>query len=152
MRSTEELRTELTTFTAIVQESLGPRVRVQRDAEGCPFVQGRTGRLEWRGLGVDGTARVYAFTDRAKMIAKLLAIPGVHRHQIGDQEAVGWIAAEDRAALRAVAALFHTRIRRIVTEAMREAGREASRHLRGPAPGSQSAPPSHADPSGKAQA
>jgi hypothetical protein len=49
MRSTEELRTELTTFTAIMQESLGPRVRVQRDAEGCPFVQGRTGRLEWRG-------------------------------------------------------------------------------------------------------
>ena len=68
-------------------------------------MQGRTGRLEWRGGAVDGTARVYAFTDRAKMIAKLLAIPGVHRHQIGDQEAAGWIAAEDRAALRAVAAL-----------------------------------------------
>jgi len=41
------------------------------------------------------------------MIAKLLAVPGVHRHQIGDQEAAGWVAADDHPALLTLAALSH---------------------------------------------
>lgn len=47
------------------------------------------------------------------MIPRLLAVPGVHRWQMGDDEAAVWIAAADVGALRAVARLLRTRIRRV---------------------------------------
>jgi hypothetical protein len=100
-------------FRGIIVPVLGPRVRLLADPEGWPLVPARLGRLEWRGLAPAGrVARVYAFTDRRRMIRPLLAIPDVHRCQTGDGEATVWIAAEDTAALRAVAQLLRTRIRR----------------------------------------
>jgi hypothetical protein len=87
------------------------------DVEGWPMVLGRYGRLEWRGVeagegSAHGTRRIYAYTPRRRMIARLLAMPGVHRWQTGDAEAAVWIAAEDVAALRMVARLLRIRVRR----------------------------------------
>jgi hypothetical protein len=78
---------------------------------------GRYGRLEWRGVEAGegpahGIRRVYAYTPRGRTIARLLAVAGVNRWQTGDDEAAVWIAAEAVAALRTVARLFRTRVRR----------------------------------------
>ena len=123
MRLTDALRAEHETFRALILPVLGPRVRIRRDPrelEGWPEVPARYGNLHWRGREWrTGEARIWAFTDRPRMIAKLLAIPGVHRWQTwvhrwqtGDTEAAVWIAPEDAEAIRAVARLLRTRIRR----------------------------------------
>lgn len=123
MKPTTELLAERLTFQRIIVSALGPRARLKLDAEGWPFVPGRLGRLEWRGADPAGTHLVFGFTDRPRLIAKLCALPGVHRWQIGQTEAAVSIAAEDAATLQAVARIFHTRIRREprpMTEAQRE--------------------------------
>jgi hypothetical protein len=59
------------------------KYRVDRDAEGFPVIPGRLGRIEWH----DPEGRELAiYTDRPRLFARLLAIPGVRRHQTGDQE------------------------------------------------------------------
>ena len=93
-RLTDALRGEHAQFSAIIVPALGPRTRVVADVEGWPLVPGRLGRLEWRGVEAGegparGTRRVYAYTPRRRMIARLLAVPGVHRWQTGDDEAAG---------------------------------------------------------------
>jgi hypothetical protein len=115
--STRELRHERATFRVFVEQALGPRIRVRVDAEGWPLSPGKYGRLEWRGgeAGAGparGTSRLYAYTDRPRLIARLSAIPGVHRHQIGAQEAACWMAADDLEAIRAVGQLLRLRVRR----------------------------------------
>ena len=70
-----------------------------RDVEGFPVIQGRLGRIEWH----DEERRELAvYTDRLRLFARLLAIPGVKRHQTGDQElralSRGRRPAADRAA------------------------------------------------------
>lgn len=49
-----------------------------------------------------------------------MVVPGVHRWQMGDDEAAVWIAAGDVAALQTVARLLRTRVRRAT-----ETGRSA---------------------------
>ena len=116
---TSETREEWARFEPLVLAAFGPRVRRIRDAEGWPLVPGQYGRIEWRGVeaeggaGVTGTSRLYAYTDRPRMIAKLRAIPGAHPHQIGDKEAAFWIAADDQPALQAVGVLLRLRVRRL---------------------------------------
>jgi hypothetical protein len=117
MRLTDELQAERETFRAIIRPALGPRARVTLAPEGWPMVPGRYGHLEWRGVEAGaGPARrdrrVYAFTGRARMIAKLYALRGVHRWQMGDAEAGVWIAADAVEGLRGAARLLQTRIRR----------------------------------------
>lgn len=116
VRLTDEMQREHETFRAIIGQALGPRVRVRRDpreAEGWPEAPARYGNLHWRGQHWQtGEARIYAYTDRARMIAKLLAVPGVRRGQMGNREAVVSMAAEDRPAIQAVAALLRMRVRR----------------------------------------
>jgi hypothetical protein len=80
------------------------RYRVIRDAEGWPVIPGKLGRLEWH----DGR-ELAVYTDRPRLIARLWAIPGVRRWQVGDQEARGLFSPE---ALPAVAALIQARKRR----------------------------------------
>ena len=92
--------------------ALLPRVRIQRDADGFDFAQGRYGRLEDRGLEPDGTRHVWAFTDARLIIHRLRAIPGVTLTQVGDGEAAGWMRVDDVVAIRAVAALLRVRMRR----------------------------------------
>jgi hypothetical protein len=113
---TRELRAERATVRALVERALGPRVRVRVDAEGWPLSPGKYGRVEWRGLEATGPAmgqaRIYVFSDHPRMIRPLSAVPGVHRHQVGDREAAFWIAAEDVEGIRAVAGLLRLRVRR----------------------------------------
>jgi len=64
------------------------------------MVPGRYGRLEWRGVEAGegparGTRRIYVYTPRPRMIPRLLAVAGVHRWQMGDDEAALWLAADD---------------------------------------------------------
>lgn len=113
MRQTNEQREEMATFRGYIVPALGGLTRIVADPEGWPMVPGRLGRLEWRGREwATGEARVFAFTDRARMIGKLLAVPGVRKSQIGDTEAAVSMAATDQAAIQAVARLLRTRVRR----------------------------------------
>jgi hypothetical protein len=57
------------------------RYRVSMDPEGLPLIPGRYGRIEW----FDGRD-LAVYSDRPRLFAKLWAIPGVRRHQTGDQE------------------------------------------------------------------
>jgi hypothetical protein len=59
------------------------KYRVDRDTEGFPRIPGKLGRIEWH----DPEGRELAvYTDRPRLFARLLAVPGVRRHQTGDQE------------------------------------------------------------------
>jgi hypothetical protein len=58
------------------------RYRVTTDREGWPLIPGRTGQIE-----THDPETLAVFTDRPRMIAKLLGLPGVRRHQTGDTEA-----------------------------------------------------------------
>ena len=57
------------------------RYRVSADAEGFPFIPGRYGQIEW----YDGQD-LAVYSDHPRLFAKIWAIPGVRRHQTGDQE------------------------------------------------------------------
>jgi hypothetical protein len=57
------------------------RFRVSSDVEGFPLIPGRYGRVEWfngRDLAV--------YSNHPRFFAKIWTIPGVRRHQTGDQE------------------------------------------------------------------
>ncbi len=92
------------------------RWRVQRDAEGFPFIPGRYGRIEWHCDGVacwscplPGQVALAVYTDRPRLFAKLWAIPGVKRHQKGDTEMRAVFPPE---AIEHVAAVIRARRRR----------------------------------------
>ena len=57
------------------------RYRVGIDPEGFPLIPGRYGKIEW----FDGRD-LALYSDHRKFFAKIWAIPGVRRHQTGDQE------------------------------------------------------------------
>jgi hypothetical protein len=80
------------------------RLRVAADGEGWPILPGRLGQIEYHD-GVD----LAVFTDRPRLHAKLWAIPGVRRHQTGDQEMRALFPVE---ALDQVAAVIRARARR----------------------------------------
>jgi hypothetical protein len=69
------------------------RFRVRADAEGFPVVPGGYGQIEWHCDGVNcsscalpGRFAIAVYSDRPRLFSKLLAIPGVRRHQTGDRE------------------------------------------------------------------
>lgn len=62
--------------------ALPGRFKVTTDVEGWPIIAGRYGRIEYH----DGET-LAVFTDRRRTIPKLQALPGVRRHQTGDDEA-----------------------------------------------------------------
>lgn len=108
-----ELRAERETFTQHVQAALGPRVRISLDVEGWPYTPGRYGRIEWRGREASGADRLYVYSRAASITRnRLCAVPGVTKLQIGDDEAVVWMRAEDVPTVQAVAALLRTKTRR----------------------------------------
>ena len=80
------------------------RYRVVRDAEGLPVIPGRFGQIEPH----DGqTLAVY--TTRPRIFARLWAVPGIRRWQVGDQEVRGLVPLD---RLAEVAALIQARRRR----------------------------------------
>jgi hypothetical protein len=108
---TAEQRRAFTTFRAAVAPL---RLRVKADAEGFPIAPGRYGQLEWHDAG-----HVAIYSQTIRMLAKLLRIPGVRRHQVGDHEFRLLLAAEnvhDRTALGAIARLLRIRTRHVLSE------------------------------------
>jgi hypothetical protein len=57
------------------------RLRVTADAEDYPVIPGRYRDIEW----FDGL-QLAVYSDHPRFFAKIWAIPGVRRHQTGDQE------------------------------------------------------------------
>ena len=68
---------QLRTFAASL------RLRVSPDAEGFPVILGKYGQIEWFHAEAKYLA---AYTTRRLTRGKLLALPGIIRHQIGDEE------------------------------------------------------------------
>jgi hypothetical protein len=81
-----------------------PGYRVKVDPEGWPYIPGRYGRIEHLGAG-----QLAAYTDRRLIRSRLLALPGVTAHQIGDEELRALVT---RQAVPAVAELLRCRKRR----------------------------------------
>jgi hypothetical protein len=85
------------------------RYRVRRDGEGWPMIPGRLGQIEYH----DGRD-LAVYSDRPRLFAKLWAIPGVRRWQVGDQEVRALFPVE---ALDRVAAVIQARQRRSAASA-----------------------------------
>jgi hypothetical protein len=83
------------------------RCRVVRDAEGRPVILGRLGRIEPH----DGQA-LAVYNDRPRLFARLWAIRGVRRWQVGDQKARGLVPVE---RLPEAATLIQARRKRPLT-------------------------------------
>lgn len=81
MRLTDEQRLARAWLRRQVERT-GVRYRVLDDAEGWPIVPGRYGRVEYH--HPDSLA---VFSDSSAQIRrKILVLPGVRRHQVGDTE------------------------------------------------------------------
>ena len=93
---------------------LAAKYKTSTDIEGWPIVPGRLGQLEHDGF------RLAVYTDRRRLHARLLAIPGVTRHQRGDDELRAWVEPD---ALPAVAKLIKARrSRRLPPDTARKLG------------------------------
>ena len=92
--------------------SVNPRARVTTDAEGWALVPGRLGQVE---VTTD-PAWLAVFTTRTRQVPKLLAVPGMHRHQMCDGEARMWFPADAPDTLRAVFEIIRPRLRRQLSE------------------------------------
>ena len=75
---TSELHAAWKQFRRLVTPS---RYRLTKDPEGFPFIPGQYGVIEW----FDGRD-LAVYSDRPRLFAKIWAVPGVRRHQTGDQE------------------------------------------------------------------
>lgn len=80
MARTAEQDTAFAAFRALAQPH---RFRVLADAEGFPIIPGRRGRVEW--FHVEGT-HLAAYTTGRLTRGRLLGVPGIIRHQVGDAE------------------------------------------------------------------
>jgi hypothetical protein len=106
---------EMTPRQALSEIAAPHRFRVVLDREGWPIIPGKLGRLEHH----DGTG-LAVYSDRPRVFARLWAIPGVRRWQVGDQEVRGLVPVE---ALQTVADLIQARRRRALSS---EAARKRS--------------------------
>jgi hypothetical protein len=98
------MRRQTSAFTQLHNLARPLRLRVIADAEGYPTIPGRYGRIEWF-TGHD----LAVYCDRPRLFAKIWAIPGVRRHQTGDDEMRAILPPE---ALEQVASVIHARRRR----------------------------------------
>jgi hypothetical protein len=108
---TGEQRSAFETFRSVVAPL---RLRVTADSEGFPIAPGRYGQLEWHDAG-----HVAIYSQTMRMLAKLLRIRGVRRHQVGDREFRLLLPVDnvhDRAEFEAVARLLRIRTRRTLSE------------------------------------
>ncbi len=74
---------QVVAFKALQALAAPRRLRVAGDQEGFPNVPGRLGQIEWFHEEGDLLA---AFTTRRLMRGRLLPLPWVRRHQMGDEE------------------------------------------------------------------
>ena len=97
------MRCLTSTWTTVALSTPQP-YRVRTDGDGWPIIPGRYGRLEWH----NGQA-LAVYTNRPRLFARLSAIPGVRRWQVGDREERALVPAE---RLPEVAALIQARRKR----------------------------------------
>jgi len=92
-------------------------------------VPGKYGQLEWLGGELDGSERLYVFSNRRNVMPRLRAVPGLHPCQSGDIEARFWLAANDSSTLRTVAKLLrsHQRQRGASSEILAKARAKATK-------------------------
>ena len=95
------MRRQTSAFTQLRNLARPFRLRVITDTEGYPAIPGRYRRIEWFS---DRDLTVYS--DRPRLFAKIWAIPGVRRHQTGDQEMRAILPPE---ALEQVAGVIRAR-------------------------------------------
>jgi hypothetical protein len=98
MRTTAEQRRA----AEMLAQLAGRRLRVVVDAEGWPIIPGRLGQIEQEHV-------LTVYTDRPRLFARLLAIPGVRSYQRGDTELRALV---EPAALQAVARVIRARTKR----------------------------------------
>jgi hypothetical protein len=111
MTPTTEQRAAYDWFRSVVAPL---RLRVVADAEGFPIAPGRYGQVEWHAEGV-----VAIYSQTVRMLAKLLAVPGVRRHQTGDREFRLLLPVEkgrENPSLWAVVRLVRVRTRHVLSE------------------------------------
>ena len=98
------------------------RLRVALDPEGFPVAPGRLGQLEWHTQDV-----VAIYSQSMRMQSKLLQIPGIQRHQMGDREFRLLLPVEKghekevKEGLRAVAKLLGLRTRHTLSDRQKAA-------------------------------
>ncbi len=107
VRLTNEQREETEWFRGQIA-AVVLRARVVPDVEGWPMTPGQLGRVE---AALDRSL-LAVYTDRMRMVSKLLVIPGVRRHQVGELEAQLLFPADDPECLREVLRLVRARVRR----------------------------------------
>jgi hypothetical protein len=98
------MRRQTRAFTLLRNLARPLRLRLIMDAEGYPAIPGRYGRVEWfngRELAV--------YCGHPRLFAKIWAIPGVRRHQTGDDEMRAILPPE---ALEQVAGVIRARRQR----------------------------------------
>jgi hypothetical protein len=102
-------RDKMTAHDQMRSLAAGGKYREDRDAEGFPMIPGRLGRIEWH----DPDGRELAvYTESPRLFARLLSVPGVKRHQTGDQEFRALFPVE---ALPRIASLIRAKRRRSQT-------------------------------------
>lgn len=98
------MRRQIRAFAQVRDLARPLRLRVTADAEGYPAIPGRYGRVEW----FDGRD-LAVYCNRPRLFVKVWAIPGVRRHQTGDQEMRATFPPE---ALEQVAGVIRARRQR----------------------------------------
>jgi len=93
------------------------RLRVVKGIDGWPTIPGKYGAIHWIGEGPS----LAVYSNHSRLFDRLLATPGVHRHQIGDGEIQPLVEPQ---ALDQVAKLIKARRRRaaLSTEEARRRG------------------------------
>jgi hypothetical protein len=86
------------------------RLRVTADREGFPVIRGRLGDVEWY-HAEDTYLAAYTAGNRTRL-GRLLSLPGIIRHQIGDTEVRVLFPV---AMLPEVASVIHARRRRLLS-------------------------------------
>jgi hypothetical protein len=100
------------------------RYRIKSGSDGWPFIPGEYGRVEW-------DCGFQVFTDRRRLIPKLLAIPGVSRYQMGDTETTMLLRPD---AIKPVLDLIQAKRRRAADSAQHLASHAYRGTTAGPKP------------------
>jgi hypothetical protein len=75
---------QITAFRQLRQLAAPFRYRVAADAEGYPIIPGRLGQIEW--YHAENTHLAAYTAGRLDRLGRLLSLPGIIRHQVGDTE------------------------------------------------------------------
>ena len=119
------------------------RYRVVADREGYPVIRGRYGDIEW--FHVEGIQLAAYTAGSRQRLGRLLSLPGIIRHQIGDSEARVLFPVEQFEVMATV--LGSRRRKQVSPEHVAALRAGLARHARqSPSTGSDLAPRAHERP------